>query len=173
MGSPSLFGWQGALMLAYEGGDGAGVGLARLEGAAWARPFDAPIASPASIEDAFGWRQLSFVGAPSALVAGGALRVFFTGVGVEGGPAEVDGALVPAESNESIGLVASREPSSASSFSRFPTGPVLARRANLRVYLGEREASARVLASGALELVFVARGAPDAPLAGLARVVAP
>jgi hypothetical protein len=176
VGSPSLVSWQGALYVAYEGGDGAGVGLARREGDGegdgdgWARLGEAPIASPASVEDPLHWRQLSFVGAPSALASGGALRVFFTGVGVEGGPAEVDGALVPAEANESLGLVASRE---LPSFSRYPTGPVLARRANLRVYLGEREPSLRVLAGGELEVVFVARGAPDAPLTGLARAVAP
>jgi len=52
-------------------------------------------------------------------------------------------------------------------FDRYPAGPVFARLANLRTYLGEREAAVRLLPSGA-EITFVATDASGA-VSGLAR----
>lgn len=165
LGSPAIVRFQGALYLLYEGGPGAGIGIARVEGDAASRLSDAPILAPESVGDALSWRDLSAIGAPAALVTGGALRVYFTGRGVEGRDAVVGGVTTPAGANDSIGLAASLD---AVHFSLYPGGPVLARVTNLRTYLGEREAVVR-LREGGPEIVFVSADASGEHEAGLAR----
>lgn len=166
IGSPSVVDFQGVTYLLYEGGPRAGIGLARLEGDHATRLFDAPIVSPQTVSDPLLWRGVTEVGAPSAVVAGDILRVYFTARGVEGGDALVGGVAVPAEANDSIGMAASLD---ARSFAGYPAGPVLARLTNLRTYLGEREAAVRLPAEGGAEITFVSADATGQSLTGLAR----
>jgi hypothetical protein len=101
------------------------------------------------------------VGTPEAVVVGDALRIYFTGRGAELGDALTADGPEPAPRNDSIGMVASRD---LVHFDRFPTGPVFARLANLRVYLGEREPHVARGGDGAT-LSFVGADAPgDHPL---------
>lgn len=158
-----LFG--GEVFLAYEAGGGAGLGLALVDEDGAARALGGqPFATPASLEDARFWRGLDRVESPTALITpdgeGERARVWFSARGVEGAAAWVDGALVPAEANDSIGLLASRD---LDAFSRYPAGPVLARRTNLRAYLGEREPTVRAKGPRT-ELVFLGTSPAGAPI---------
>ncbi len=166
MGSPAVVRFQGATLLFYEGGPRAGVGLARIDGGVATRAPSGPVVTPATATDPFFWRDVTEVGAPYALVAGGALRVYFTGRGVEGSDAIVAGVPVPADSNDSIGLVASTD---GATFVPYPAGPVLARITNLRAYLGEREAAVQLLPGGGAQITFVATDAAGTSESGLAQ----
>jgi hypothetical protein len=166
VGSPSLRVFRGATVLFYEGGPRAGVGVARVESGVATRLADAPLATPASVSDPRFWRDVSEVGAPSALVVGDAVRVYFTARGVEGLGARIGASFAPADPNDSIGLLASTD---LGAFAASPTGPVFARMTNLRTYLGEREASLRLMPSGGVEITFVATDASGQNVAGLQR----
>lgn len=99
------------VLLFYEGGEGAGIGVARSAGGG---PFeritvDAPLVSPADVETSERWSEVAAVGAPGAIYVETPLgqprvRLYFTGRGVEAaagsGP---DGGSPPA--NDSIGLL--------------------------------------------------------------------
>ena len=152
IGSPAVVTFQDTTYLFYEGGPGAGIGVARVEGSKATRIGSAPVLVPKDVEHGDDWREVSKIGAPYAVVAGDILRVYFTARGIEGSDAKVGDAGAPAEVNDSIGMAASRD---AKAFSVFASGPVFSRLANLRTYLGEREAAVRVTSTGA-EIVFVA-----------------
>ena len=166
IGSPAVVRWNGATLLFYEGGPRAGIGLARLGASGATRVGNAPVITPAAIEDPLFWRELTEVGAPYALVAKGALRVYFTGRGAEGSDAIVGNAAVPADVNDSIGLAASLD---GATFVPYPAGPVFSRLTNLRAYLGEREAAVRLLEGGGAEITFVAGDASGKSESGLSR----
>ena len=166
IGSPSAVRFEGATYLFYEGGPRAGIGLARVEGTTAARLGHGPIVTPKRVNDPLFWHDLTEVGAPFAVVAGAALRVYFTGRGAEGSDAIVADASAPADVNDSIGLAASVD---AKRFRLYPSGPVLARVTNLRTYLGEREASVRLRDGRAAEITFVAADASGKSVSGLAR----
>ncbi|APR82028.1 Hypothetical protein A7982_07377 [Minicystis rosea] len=166
IGSPAVVRFEGATYLLYEGGPRAGIGLARVDGSGAQRVSDEPIVTPASVRDPLFWREVTEVGAPYAMVAGGALRVYFTGRGVEGNDALVGDAPAPADPNDSIGLAASLD---ARAFAQSPTGPVFARLTNLRTYLGEREASVRIVDGSGASITFVATDATGQSVSGLAR----
>jgi hypothetical protein len=166
IGSPAAVRYGGATLLFYEGGPRAGIGMARLDGATATRVGDGPIVTPALVQDPLFWREVSEIGAPHAVVANDILRVYFTGRGVEGSDALLGDAAVPADPNDSIGLVASRD---GKAFTPYPAGPVLARITNLRAYLGEREAAVRMLAGGGAEITFVSTDASGKSVSGLAR----
>jgi hypothetical protein len=168
VGSPSVVRFEGATWLFYEGGPRAGVGAARIESGHATRVSEGPIASPESVTDPPFWRAVREVGAPYAVVAGSALRVYFTGRGIEGADARVGGVVAPADENDSIGLTASLD---GETWRLHPAGPVLARVTNLRTYLGEREAAVRLFAGGGAEITFVAADASGASPNGLARAV--
>ncbi|MFO0761678.1 MAG: sialidase family protein [Byssovorax sp.] len=165
VGSPSAVDFQGRILLFYEGGPRAGVGLARLDGDVATRASDAPIVDPSMVEDPLTWRNVTEVGAPMAIVVDGALRLYFTARGAEGDDAIVADASVPVERNDSIGMAASAD---GVTFTLAPIGPVFARIANLRAHLGEREAAVRLLPGGA-EIVFVAADATGDAVSGLGR----
>jgi hypothetical protein len=167
IGSPAaVIDRDGATLLFYEGGPRAGVGLARVDAGGHAvRVFDHPVISPADIEDPRFWRGVTEVGAPYAVVVDDAVRVYFTARGIEGLDATAGVASLPAEANDSIGLVSTRD---LVHFDAHLGGPVLARVANLRAYLGEREAAVRVPAEGQVEIVFVASDASGESVSGLA-----
>ena len=169
IGSPAAVLRAGEAFLFYEGGPRAGIGLARVDARGQGvRLREAPVLAPADVEDPLFWRGVTEVSAPYAVMDGDALRLYFTGRGAEGGDALVDHVPVPADRNDSIGLVTTRD---LVAFVRSPTGPVFARGANLRAYLGEREASVRLGALGVTgaEIVFVAADAAGSVEAGLAR----
>jgi hypothetical protein len=166
VGSPAVVRFQGATLLFYEGGPRAGVGLARIDGGIATRAEGSPIVTRASANDPFFWRDVTEVGAPYALVAGSALRVYFTGRGIEGSDAIVAGVTVPADSNDSIGLVASTD---GTTFAPYPAGPVFARVTNLRAYLGEREAAVQLVAGGGAQITFVSTDASGTSESGLAQ----
>jgi len=164
VGSPSAFEKAGHRYLAYEGGAGAGIGIAELAAGGGKRIGSQPIATPRAVEDPVFWRGVTRVGTPSAVVDDADVRVYVTARGAEGGDAVALDGPIPAERNDSIGLVTTVD---LVHVERYPTGPVLARVANLRTYLGEREPAVRVSPDGA-ELFFVASDAAGA-VAGLAR----
>ncbi|MEB2313914.1 MAG: hypothetical protein OZ921_14810 [Sorangiineae bacterium] len=136
VGSPSVIVYRGETYLFYAGGAGAGIGAARVGASGVTRLTGAPLVSRATVEDPLFWRGVSAVGAPSAMVVEGAVRIFFTARGAEGHDAIEQGSPRAADVNDSIGLVTTRD---FVSFERYPMGPVFARRTNLRAYLGERE----------------------------------
>jgi hypothetical protein len=168
VGSPAVFEREGATYLAYAGGRGAGIGLARVGAAGAERLTSAPVITPAALDDSFFWRGVTRVGAPYARVSGDVVRLYLTARGAEGSDAITSEGALPADVNDSIGLVATTD---LASFSPFPTGPVYARVANLRAYLGERDPAVRAWASGA-ELYFVASDASGERTTGLARALA-
>lgn len=164
--SPSAVVFEGATYLFYEGGNRAGIGLARITGASVERT-PAPILTPSSVEDPFFWRGITEVGSPHALVVDGIVRVYFTARGAEGGDGESAGAIVPADRNDSIGLATTRD---LKTFELYPAGPVLARVTNLLTYLGEREPTVQILPEG-VALTFLGTDAAGASTSGLARAV--
>jgi hypothetical protein len=170
VGSPSVAAFHGRTWLFYEGGPRAGIGVTALDGAADSLGTRHRVVSTATLEDATWWHDISEVGAPYAVVdspenARDALRLYFTARGVEGTDATGDHGTIPADANDSIGLVATTD---LGSWSRAPRGPVLAETANLRNYLGEREAAIRLGPSGA-RAVYVATDTAGQSVRGLAR----
>jgi hypothetical protein len=150
VGSPSVVEFRGETLLFYEAGDGAAIGLAR--------PGERRLLlTPASLERPGRWQKIERVGAPDAVSSGGLLLVYFTARGVEGAPATQGAQEFPPESNESLGLMASED---GVHFDVAP-GPVVARRSNLRTYLGERESAAWITEREAA-LLFVAADAAGA-----------
>jgi hypothetical protein len=166
VGSPAAVVWNGQTLLFYEGGPSAGIGVARVESGAATRVSAGPIVTPRTVTDPLFWRDVTQVGAPYAVAAPDALRVYFTGRGVEGSDAIVDGVSVPADPNDSIGMAASLD---GQTFTLYPTGPVFARITNLRSYLGSREAAVRLLPAGGAEITFVATDASGTTESGLGR----
>jgi hypothetical protein len=167
VGSPAAVLRDGATLLFYEGGPRAGVGLARIDAGGHAvRAFDHAVIAATDVEDPGAWRGVTEVGSPYAVVVDDAVRVYFTARGIEGLDATAGDASLPADANDSIGLFSSRD---LVHFAAHPGGPVFARVANLRAYLGEREAAVRVPLEGAAEVVFVATDASGASVSGLAR----
>lgn len=165
-GSPAAVEFQGQRWLIYEVGQRAGLGLATLDagGKATSRRL---LLAPSDVEQPGRWAGVEAVGAPDAVVNAGLLLVYFTGRGVEGGPAQQGSEVLPAESNDSLGLLASLD---GVHFDLAP-GPIVARRSNLRTYLGERESALRVSGGGA-ELLFVASDAAGS-VAGLGLLRSP
>ena len=76
-----------------------------------------------------------------------------------------NGVVYPAEVNDSIGMVATTD---VAKFDRYPNGPVFAEVANLRAYLGEREAAVQ-LGPGGASIAFVSTDASGSNENGLAR----
>lgn len=167
VGSPSVFDFQGTTYLLYEGGDRAGIGLARLTNTGAERSSPNPIVSAQDVEDPIFGRQISHVGAPFAMVDGESVHILFTARGIEGFSATSGETVLPPEANDSIGLTASTD---MKTFSFYPAGPLYARIVNLRAYLGEAEATMRSSPWGA-EMVFVSSDASGNAKTGLVRVV--
>ena len=179
--SPAAFVFGGATYIAYEGGARAGIGLARVGPSGAERVGSGPIATPATFEDPLFWRGITQVGSPYAIVTpsepsegtgaapaprdGGVVRIYLTVRGAEGSDAMTADGPIPADRNDSIGLLTTTD---LGSFDRFPAGPVFARVVNLRGYLGEREPAVRLLEAGA-ELTFVATDPSGTEVIGLAR----
>ncbi len=165
--SPSVVSFHGTTYLLYEGGHGAGIGVARIDGGTAKRIGQGPLVTPAKVDSRF-WRDLTTVGTPDAVVVDGVVRIYFTGRGAEGADAIDQGNALPAAINDSIGLVTTRD---FARLSYFPLGPVFARRTNLRAYLGEREPFVRMDGSRT-RLVYVTGDASGA-ITGLALAAEP
>jgi hypothetical protein len=165
IGSPAIVRFDGATYLFYEGGPRAGIGLAKVDGGSATRVSDAPVVTPAMVQDPLLWRDVTEVREPYAVVAGSALRVYFTGRGVEGSDAIIADAAVPADPNDSIGMAATID---VKKWQLYPDGPVLARVTNLRTFLGEREAAVRLFEGGGAEITYVAADASGKTESGLA-----
>ncbi len=135
--SPALVRWKGEQVLLYEGG--GGIGIARIVKGVGKRTGNDPWLTPSSFEDRNFWRGIESVREPWAVERNGALLVYVAVRGIEGSDATATmGLSYPADVNDSIGLVATRD---LRSYERYPSGPVYARRTNLRAYLGEAEPS--------------------------------
>jgi hypothetical protein len=167
VGSPSAFDRGGEVMLAYEGGVGAGIGLSRIRGGVAERVSPDPVVTPAMVLDPIFWRGVTSVGAPYGVVPpdGSSVRIYFTARGAEGSDALSSEGTLPADINDSIGMVASRD---LVTWDRFPAGPVFARVTNLRAYLGEREAAIRLPSGAAPEIYFVGGDASGDVVNGVA-----
>lgn len=167
VGSPSVIDFHGVTYLFYEGGTRAGIGLARITDEGSERISTNPILFSGNVEDSIFWRGVTHVGAPQALVVEDTVRIVFTARGIEGFSATTDGMNLPPERNDSIGLATTND---MQSFALFPTGPMYTRLVNLRAYLGESQASMRILPIG-VEMVFVSSDASGEANTGLMRVV--
>lgn len=166
VGSPGAVRFGGATQLMYTAGRGAGIGLVQVDEATGAvtLPVDHAIVVPSDLEDPPFWRQMQRVAAPFPVVRDGVVLMYFAGRGVEGSDAEVlTGGSYPADVNDSIGLMSSRD---MVTWQRFPTGPILARKTNLRTYLGELEPSV-AFRGGSSRLVYVGADATGLATTGL------
>jgi hypothetical protein len=162
VGNPSAVEYRGKRLLFYEVGEREGLAVAELDGRGEATRRRL-LLSPGDLERAGRWEQVSGVGSPDAIESEGLLLVYFTARGVEGGEARQGGEVLPAEANDSLGLLASDDGESFDA----AQGPVFARRSNLRTYLGESESATR-LSGGQAEVIFVASDAGGS-IAGLGR----
>jgi hypothetical protein len=122
-------GLSGDWLLFYEGGAGAGIGVARSPDGASFTPAPAPVLTPADVEDPVYWHDVTRVGAPFAAFevdAAGAprYRLWFAALGIESGDALFMGMTDPAQPNESIGYAESRD---AAVFTPYPFDPVFDR----------------------------------------------
>lgn len=163
VGSPALFEWDGGLRFFYEGGPGAGIGLAAVAGDLGERSTPEPLLRPEDLEDAAFWRSVQTIGSPFVLVSGDIVRVYVSARGIEGGTAVTPAGSVPPEANDSIGMFASTD---LASFDRFPSGPVFSSISGLFGALGEREPAVRLTDQGA-DLYFIATDASGTKVAGL------
>ncbi|MCS6899670.1 MAG: hypothetical protein NZX77_07860 [Polyangiaceae bacterium] len=163
VGSPSAVEFRGETLLFYEAGDGTAVGVVQVSSGERRR-----LLTPTSLVSPGRWEKIEWVGAPDAVTtSGGLLLVYFTARGVEGASAWQGTQEFPPDSNESLGLMASED---GIHFDIAP-GPLVARRSNLRTYLGERESAAWITEQGAT-LIFVAADATGAA-AGLGLLRSP
>ena len=105
----------GATLLFYEGGAGAGVGLAVAPpgSSSFARSGDGRVLAPAAAADPVLWRGVDAVASPFADVRPGAragtdqVRVWFAARGMESAAAKKLGVLTPIPANFSIGFASS------------------------------------------------------------------
>lgn len=165
--APSLARWAGQLVLLYQAA--GGIGVAEVQGEAARRLGAGAWLEPTDFEDPVLWHAVESIGSPFAVDYGGTLLVYLTVRGVEGSDATTPSISYPADTNPSIGLVATRD---LVSIERFPVGPVFARRTNLRAYLGESEPST-FFSSGATWLVYTASDASGSRTTGLGMAQAP
>jgi hypothetical protein len=164
VGSPGVAVWAGGVVMLYEGGRGAGIGMARLEPSGAERVSEEPWLTPSAFEDPVLWRHVERVGSPFAVGHEGVLLAYLTVRGVEGSDAVTQaGEVYAADANDSIGLVSTRD---LRGVEVFAGGPVLARRTNLRAYLGEAEPSV-LFAGGVSWLVYASSDATGAQRTGL------
>ncbi|MEZ4313472.1 MAG: hypothetical protein R3F14_36075 [Polyangiaceae bacterium] len=169
VGSPGAFERDGDSYFFYEGGDGAGIGLARVLASTAERVQPLPLLRPADLEDAGFWRSVQSIGTPHALVDGAIVRVYVTARGIDGGTAITPSGPVPPEPNDSIGMFATAD---LATFDRYPAGPVYSAISGLFGPLGEREPAVHLTPEGA-DLYFIATtGEASLPL-GLSRASSP
>jgi hypothetical protein len=163
VGSPGVADFAGATVMLYEADRGRAVGIARVDEATGAATPVSWIAPSVFLDPVF-WRATSRVGSPFPIVRGETLLAYLAVRGVEGSDAVAQSAGVyPADANDSIGLLGTRD---LKRWERFATGPVFARRTNLRTYLGEREPA--LLAEGdATTMVYVGADATGQAVTGL------
>ena len=164
VGSPGVALWSGGVVMLYEGGPGAGVGIAMVEPSQAVRVANEPWLAPHVFEDPVYWRGIERVGSPYALVRDGVLYAYVTVRGTEGSDALArSGEVYPADVNDSIGLAATRD---LRAVDVFGAGPVFARRTNLRAYLGESEPAVLVDGGGSW-LMYVSSDASGQQRMGL------
>ncbi len=161
--SPSVFEYEGATFVFYAAGDSRGVGLAKLGADSLARVSKAPLLRPSDLEDAVFWRSVQAIDAPFAMVTDGALRVYVTARGVEGGTDTTPNGPTSLAPNDSIGLFATTD---LKVFERSATGPVYTTISGLFGAQGEREPSLDISEEGAA-LYFVATDFKGAISTGL------
>lgn len=164
IGSPGAVIRSGVRFVFYEGGNGAGIGLAKLTDGALVRVATEPVMRPVDLEDAVFWRSVKSIGAPFALADGPAVRVYVTANGIEAGGATTENGPVAPQPNDSIGLFATFD---LTTFDRYPTGPVFATEGGLFGSLGEREPSVHLTSDGAT-MYFIATNPSGAVSSGLA-----
>jgi hypothetical protein len=164
VGSPGVAAWAEGIVMLYEGGRGVGIGVARLESSGAQRVSEQPWLTPSTFEDPVLWRRVERVGSPFAIGREGVLLVYLTVRGTEGSDAVTQaGEAYVADANDSIGLASTRD---LRGVEVFAGGPVLARRTNLRAYLGEAEPSV-LFEGGSSWLVYASSDATGVQRTGL------
>lgn len=160
--SPGVARYGASLVLAYEADHGKAIGIATI--GADGLPVAASWLVPGGFEDPVFWRSVDRIGAPFLIAKGDSLLMYLTVHGVEGYDAVSESAGVyPADPNDSIGVAETRD---LAHWVRFSTGPVFARRTNLRAYLGEKDPAVFVEESSSW-LVYVGSDASGQSLTGL------
>jgi len=165
IGAPAVFEREGTTLVLYEGGPGAGIGLAMAQDGVLTRLSPAPVLTAADLEDASFWRSMQSIGSPFVLLTGDTTRVYVNARGIEAGTAVTQSGPVAPVLNDSVGLFATTD---LDSFDRFPTGPIYSATSGLFGSLGEREPAIRITDDGA-DLYFVATDASGAQSTGLSR----
>jgi hypothetical protein len=166
VGSPGAARFQNKVVVAYEAAKGKALGLLVLDSdQAAATPISsAAWLTPADFEDPVFWRQTERVASPFLVQYGDSLMVYLAVRGMEGSDAIPAGAdPYPADPNDSIGLITTRDLLHGN---RFPTGPIFARRTNLRAYLGELDPSV-LISDQSSWLVYVGSDASGTSVTGL------
>ena len=141
----------GQVALYYQRGDGTGIGLATGERSAVLADRGSVLA-PADIEVGTGdpgtafWLQITRVHSPHAVLAGNAIRVFFSAFGRESADASKYGTSEPIPPNFSVGYAAA-EATAPDMLTVWPYGPVFD---NVDAFLDHRdELAPAVLDAGA------------------------
>ncbi len=166
VGSPGAVSFGGATIVFYAADGGRALGRVQVDetNGHVQMPDTRPVLVPSDVEDPLFWRQMERITAPFPVVRDGVLLLYFQGRGVEGADAEIAaGGAYPADINDSIGLAATRD---LVDWELFPSGPILARKANLRAYLGELEPSVWFDEAGGW-LVYVGADATGRATTGL------
>jgi hypothetical protein len=159
--SPGVAVLGSSVVLAYEADHGRAVGVATMDASGAASVMS--WLTPSAFEDPVLWRDVDRIGAPFLVQRGDALLMYLAVHGIEGYDAVPDKGVYPADPNDSIGLLETRD---LTHWVRFPTGPIFARRTNLRAYLGEKD-PAVVVGEGFSWLIYAASDASGQSLTGL------
>jgi hypothetical protein len=121
----------GEVLLYYEGGDQAGIGLAvSADGIHFEKPGAQPVLTPAMVDDPVLWRQIDRLGQPFARAARDAagrevVGLWFSARGLETSSEIQSGMPVPPVPNQSIGYAASLD--GGRTFTPYPFNPVFDR----------------------------------------------
>lgn len=159
--SPGAVVTASGVVVAYEAALGQAIGVATIgsDGQASVRSW----LVPSGFEDPVLWREVDRIGAPFLVERNGTLLLYATVHGLDGSDARAGDTVYPADPNDSVGLLATRD---LLGWERFPTGPVFGRRTNLRAYLGEKDPAVVIDGTGSW-LVYVGSDASGASLTGL------
>ncbi|HJZ88369.1 MAG TPA: hypothetical protein VKN99_24510 [Polyangia bacterium] len=163
------------VLLFYEGGGGAGIGLATSQdGASFIKPSARPVVDAIAISDPTLWRQIDRVGQPAARraldpVGREGVSLWFAAHGVESAATLESGMLVPPVANNSIGYAASLD--RGRTFAPFPFNPVFDRIENFRQH--DQESTPTVAPVGDRFLMLYGGADPQGHATGLGIAVNP
>jgi hypothetical protein len=148
----------GAVALFYEGGDGAGLGLALAPDGVTFTKQPAPVLTPGSVTDPVLWREVSRVGQPWARLLHDAagepvVGLYFSAFGMESAAALEFGELKQVPPNHSVGFSAAYARDLV--FAPYPLNPVMDRVVGFLTH--ESEIGPTVVAAGEGYLMYFTR----------------